>query len=218
MATIEQKTAMPQEPILEKREIKDYATIQGFEARALELQKEIAENKELAQKDPEKAAGRQKDIEMHAAGLWLNIRIAQASRVRLGDTPQEVGKNAEQLNEIAEKLGSQPIDAYVYYLEKMLPEFANAFTAIEKAWQDKKITLDEVVEQRMDLSTRISDFIERKVYLVEEMLNSHDIKKMPKEEKDGFATRIQAVREKALSMCRAADAPLEKISEKTEKK
>ena len=212
-------TLPPQVQAPEKKETKGPAdAVKGFEDQALTLQRAITETEELAKTQPEKAAGQQKDLEMHAAGLWLNISIAQASRVRLGDTPQEVRKHAEQLNVIAEKLGRQPIDAYVYYLEKMLPEYASAFAAIENKLLKKELTALDAAKEQGLLSERLSDFIERKVLLVQEMLDSKELKKMPKEEKDALAARVDAVRGKALDMCRMSDAPIEATAEKAEKK
>lgn len=219
MPTLEQKSTLPQEQTLEKKEVKSATdAVAGFEDQMFVLQRAIAETEELAKKDPEKAAGQQKDLEMHAAGLWLNIRIAQASRVRLGDTPQEIGKNSEQLNEIAERLGSQPIDAYVYYLEKMLPEYLNAFAVIENKLLKKEITALDMAKEQGQLSERLSDFIERKVFLVKEMLNSRELKKMPEKEKDALVLRLDAVKKKAVDMCRMSDASAGVIQEKTEQK
>lgn len=223
METIEQKISLSQEQAQkqtsEQKEVRNASdAVKGFEDQMLTLQRAIAETDELAKKDPEKAAAQKKDLEMHAAGLWLNVRMAQASRVRLGDTPQEIGKNSERLNDIAEKLGRPIIDACVYYIEKILPEFTRAAGAIEEAWLEKKSTALEAVEERRKLSERLNDFIERKIYLVREMLNDRELKKMPKEEKDALTARVQRVENKALSMCRELDAPLETPQEKTEKK
>ncbi len=215
----EKKIAPTQERVGEKKEIKSASdAVAGFEHQALVLERAITETEELAKTNPEKSAAQQKDLEMHAAGLWLNIRIAQASRVRLGDTPQEVGKNAERLNEIAEKLGSQPIDAYVYFLEKMLPEYSDAFGAIEEKLLKNKITALDAQREQGQLGERLSDFIERKVFLVQEMLEGRELKKMPKEEKDGLVERVQAVKKKALDMCRASDSFVQSEQEKAEKK
>ncbi|MBI2645016.1 hypothetical protein HYW94_02470 [Candidatus Uhrbacteria bacterium] len=221
MPIVEQKITAPsqeQAQVQEKKDVSASDVVKGFEGRAEALHRALIETEELAKSDPEKAAGQQKDLEAQIAGFWLNVRIAQASRVRLGDTPQETSKNAEEMNQLAEKLGSQPVDAYVYFLEKILRAFQETVAAIEEKFLKKESTLADATRDREDLSERLNDFIERKIFLVKEMLESRDVKKMPKEEKEILRARVQQVENKALSMCRASDVLLEAPQEKAEKK
>jgi hypothetical protein len=225
MPTIEQKIAPPPMEKLasenEKREASALDAVKGFEERAETLLRALEETKKLAEKDPEKAAVQQKELEANSAGFWLNVRIAQSSRVRLGDTPQEISKNSATLDQLTEKLGRQPPDAFVYFLEKILTSFQEAFGKIEEKWlkresQSGKSLVDEVTKERTDLSERLNTFIEQKIFLVKEILVSHELKRMPKEEKDALTARAQRVENKARNMCRAADAPLEVPQEKAE--